>query len=201
MRSLKAILIFIGFACAKRKGTNPTPADITNRQFGLAWSFKGPRSWPSNYDHCNDERQSPLDIIIADVMDDPFADLQFENYNEVVSGTLMNNGHTLQLDVSDDVDLYVYGSSLGDNAGDTKYRLQQVQFHWGLSQKEGSEHTIDGNRFPMELQLVHLRTDFAELNDTATLESENPWAVIGILFHVGNEASMELQVINSFIQN
>ena len=53
----------------------------------------------------------------------------------------------------------------------------------------------------MELQLVHLRTGFAELNDTATLESENALAVIGILFHVGNEVSMELQVIDSLIQN
>ena len=46
------------------------------------------------------------------------------------------------------------------------------------------------------LQLVHLRTDFAELNDTAALESENALVLIGILFHVGNEASMELQVID-----
>ena len=48
------------------------------------------------------------------------------------------------------------------------------------------------------MQLVHLRTDFAELNDTAALESENALVLIGILFHVGNEASMELQVIDSF---
>ena len=39
------------------------------------------------------------------------------------------------------------------------YQLLQLHFHWGSSERQGSEHTVDGQRFPMEMHLVHLAED------------------------------------------
>jgi len=54
--------------------------------------------------------------------------------------TIVNNGHTIQLD-------FAPGSSL--TAGGDKYTLLQVHFH------HPSEHLIGGKRFPMEAHFVH----------------------------------------------
>ena len=35
------------------------------------------------------------------------------------------------------------------------YQLLQLHFHWGRRNGRGSEHTINGEKFPMEMHLVH----------------------------------------------
>ena len=39
------------------------------------------------------------------------------------------------------------------------YQLLQLHFHWGSSDKWGSEHTINKRRFSLEMHLVHLSSD------------------------------------------
>ena len=31
------------------------------------------------------------------------------------------------------------------------YRIAQLHFHWGSDNNKGSEHTIDGNAYPLEV--------------------------------------------------
>jgi len=40
----------------------------------------------------------------------------------------------------------VSGSALSND-----YYLEQFHFHWGTDNSFGSEHTIDGNAYPMEV--------------------------------------------------
>merc|ERR1712173_359221 len=37
----------------------------------------------------------------------------------------------------------------------SKYEFSQVHLHWGEDDLQGSEHTIDGKNFPMEIHFVH----------------------------------------------
>ena len=39
------------------------------------------------------------------------------------------------------------------------YQLLQLHFHWGSSDRRGSEHTVNNRRFPLEMHLVHLSSD------------------------------------------
>ena len=55
--------------------------------------------------------------------------------------TIVNNGHTIQLNMSE-------GSTLSVGSGGS-YRLLQFHFH------RPSEHTINGASFPMEVHFVH----------------------------------------------
>lgn len=68
-----------------------------------------------------------------------------------------------------------------------KYVLDQMHFHWG------SEHTINGRRYPLELHMVHHDVRFATLSDA--LGSKNGVAVLGILFHVSTLANESLENI------
>lgn len=73
-----------------------------------------------------------------------------------------------------------------------KYVLDQMHFHWG------SEHTIDGRRYPLELHMVHHDTRFATLGDA--LASKSGVAVIGVLFHVSTRDNESLENILSAVE-
>ena len=63
-----------------------------------------------------------------------------------------NTGHSLKLALKTDpggVAVLTGGPLVG------QYELLQLHFHWGASADRGSEHTIDGKRFPAELHIVH----------------------------------------------
>ena len=75
------------------------------------------------------------------------------NNTRLVSGSIKNNGHTAQLDVIEtlpgDVGVLTGGPL------DSPYQVLQLHFHWGADDNQGSEHTLDGQSFPMELHIVH----------------------------------------------
>jgi len=122
---------------------------------------EGPEFWGSlcngDWIDCDGNVQSPIDIITNTVVED--GDINNININYTESKTdILNNGHTIQF-------TYDRGSSASLNNID--YNLLQFHFH------TGSEHTIDGKRFPMEMHLVH--------QDPKT----KLLAVIGIMFEQG----------------
>merc|ERR1712020_281405 len=200
--NMRILVIFAALSCAYAQLTG-SAGDITDGYFGLFWSYKGPDSWINDYENCNDERQSPIDIDTSTVMDPSECSyLNFKNYDHDITGELIHDGHTIDFNVNDGDDHSISGGTLsnfGDNDGDD-YHLLTLHFHWGWNSKEGSEHTIDGKKFPMEVHLVHMRDDFPELNATA-LETENSLAVVGILFHIGDEDAPELAPITDAIAN
>ena len=63
------------------------------------------------------------------------------------------------------------------------FRLQQFHFHWGISENTGSEHTVDGVAYPLEVHFVHYNDAYV-FGDAAA--QPMGLAVIGILFEVFN---------------
>merc|ERR1711971_812607 len=111
--------------------------------------------------------------------------LSLENYDADYTGKFKNNGHTIQFDLDDAES----GGTLPTMsspfvATNAKYELQQFHFHWGSSPDIGSEHTVDGIAFPMEIHLVHKKTDYASVG--ASLSYNDGLAVIGIMFQVAD---------------
>ncbi|XP_058065585.1 carbonic anhydrase-like [Anopheles bellator] len=49
-----------------------------------------------------------------------------------------------------------------------RYVFSQLHFHWGATALDGSEHTVDGDRLPLELHLVHYNERF-DSQDAARL--------------------------------
>jgi carbonic anhydrase len=107
------------------------------------WSYEGdsgPDRWgalsPDNATCSVGAQQSPIDISGAIDADLPQLVIGWEPG----TGTLVNNGHTIQCDLA-------AGGTL--TRGDRSYRL--VQFHLHAP----GEHTVDGKHFPMEAHFVH----------------------------------------------
>ncbi len=124
------------------------------------WSYTGetgPENWSKlspEYAACgNGLNQSPIDI--SETVAAELEALQF-NY-ESSSTVIVNNGHTLQINVGP-------GSRM--RAGGEDFQLVQLHFH------SPSEHQIKGELFPLEGHFVHQ-------NKSGAL------AVVGVLFRSG----------------
>merc|ERR1711935_778605 len=177
------------------------------------WNYGGEEYWPTShsksaaaadpdsyslpeaYYNCDGIKQSPININNSMVQDLYFYNqLNLANYNDAYDGKFTNNGHTLQFDLD--------GAESGGTlptfsspfvATNAKYELQQFHFHWGSRPDIGSEHTIDGLAFPMEIHLVHKKTDYDSVG--ASLDYNDGLAVIGIFFQVDDTSDDGLEDI------
>jgi carbonic anhydrase len=59
---------------------------------------------------------------------------------------------------------------------DQSYRFVQYHFHWAQNDNEGSEHTVNGIRYPVELHLVH-----------KGVQDPSKFAVLGVFLKVSEE--------------
>lgn len=109
------------------------------------WSYSGatgPQAWaqlnPEFAACANGKRQSPINIEASYTLQGPAEPLQF-NYSPS-NGTVINNGHTIQVDVQGSNILSVRGSA---------YALQQIHFH------SPSEEQVNYRNYAMVAHLVH----------------------------------------------
>lgn len=164
----------------------------------LKWNYEGNYFWPMQCSKCAGDRQSPINIDKSRVLHEDFVSaLRFNNYLDTdLSGQLENNGHVLQFNPDESVN-HSISHGLLPNA----YKLAQFHFHWGSINHQGSEHTIDGVAFPMELHLVHHNTKYNDL--TAALDSgdDDALAVVAVMFHLGKVANSFLDEIVVELEN
>ncbi|MGI9570862.1 MAG: carbonic anhydrase [Desulfobulbia bacterium] len=131
------------------------------------WSYEGddgPDNWgelSDKYSRCRDgQNQSPVDLVADYEVDLP--ELVFEYHGTPLKET--NNGHTIMLNVTK-------GNFLSVPEKNWKFELQQGHFH------SPSEHTINGEHFPMEIHLVHTG-------------SKGELVVVGVMVEEGEEDPM-----------
>ncbi len=138
----------------------------------LHWSYEGetgPAQW-SELDKANEaclegSKQTPIDITNARVANLP--DLTF-NYAPI-TGSVVNNGHTIQIDVTPGDTMTTKGITYG---------LAQFHFHGP------SEHTVGGKAYPLEMHLVHK-------------DPSGKLAVVGVLIGEGVENAAFKAVIDN----
>ncbi|CAF1185550.1 unnamed protein product [Adineta steineri] len=135
------------------------------------WDYgrEGPDTWAHTYDTCEGEAQSPIDIQTSHVKyDSKLTPLSLNGYTSNMSSYVWNfthNGHAIIAYPSPLARLSMSGGGLPD-----VFHLVQFHLHWGYNAFQGSEHTINGHKYPLEIHFVH-RAQF-----TGTL------AVLGIIF-------------------
>ncbi|KAM8836926.1 uncharacterized protein AB9W97_002363 [Spinachia spinachia] len=121
------------------------------------WCYSGcyhsPQNWADLSHFCGGQRQSPVDVVAGDVKTDlrllNFAFVNFSSPHVIKS--IVNNGHTVKCMLEPDE---VEVSEGGLNG---TYSALQLHFHWGDEHHPGSEHTVDGYRYPMEMHIVSLK--------------------------------------------
>ena len=132
------------------------------------------------------KRQSPIDLKTeyANKMRLAAHPLLFSGYDKQAAAQVKNNGHTVKVTFSngphDDIWVKDYGISV------SRYEFSQAHFHWGDNDHHGSEHTINGKAFPMEMHLVHWNREAGNTFQEAVNKSTGTsLEVLGILFKIG----------------
>ncbi|XP_069823046.1 receptor-type tyrosine-protein phosphatase gamma isoform X3 [Dendropsophus ebraccatus] len=123
------------------------------------WSYSGvygPENWVMTSMDCKGLHQSPIDIVdyTANIRDE-FQELLLDGFeNESSNKTWMKNtGKTVAILLKDDY--YISGAGLPG-----RFKAEKVEFHWGQSNASaGSEHSINGRRFPVEMQIYSYNPD------------------------------------------
>ncbi|KAM3915484.1 receptor-type tyrosine-protein phosphatase gamma [Leptodactylus fuscus] len=123
------------------------------------WSYSGvygPDNWVLTSPDCKGLHQSPIDIVdyTAKIRDE-FQELILDGFdNESSNKTWMKNtGKTVAILLKDDY--YISGAALPG-----RFKAEKVEFHWGQSNASaGSEHSINGRRFPVEMQIYSYNPD------------------------------------------
>uniref|UniRef100_A0AAG5DLM2 Alpha-carbonic anhydrase domain-containing protein n=1 Tax=Anopheles atroparvus TaxID=41427 RepID=A0AAG5DLM2_ANOAO len=97
---------------------------------------------------------SPIDLDVRWAQQIELAGMQWKNYDVLpASVELTNTGETVSLSAR-----WYPGSRpsiCGGPLANRRYVFSDLHFHWGRTALEGSEHTVDGLRMPLELHMVH----------------------------------------------
>ncbi|XP_074535664.1 carbonic anhydrase 4b [Halichoeres trimaculatus] len=137
-------------------------------------SCTGPEIWGAVSRHCSGRYQSPVNIVTKKVLpDERLTPFHFSGYKETFHGRLINNGHTVHLELPSS--MKIKGGNL---AG--PYKALQAHLHWGKDGGPGSEHTIDGEQFSMEMHVVHIKEEYNTVSQA--LRDPTGVAVLGFFF-------------------
>uniref|UniRef100_A0A8I3P092 Carbonic anhydrase n=1 Tax=Canis lupus familiaris TaxID=9615 RepID=A0A8I3P092_CANLF len=146
------------------------------------WGYakhNGPEHWHKDFPIAKGERQSPVDIDTKAAVHDPALKSLCPCYDQAVSQRIINNGHSFNVEFDDSQDKTVLKG--GPLTG--TYRLIQFHFHWGSSDGQGSEHTVDKKKYAAELHLVHWNTKYGEFGKA--VQQPDGLAVLGIFLKIG----------------
>ncbi|XP_047246870.1 carbonic anhydrase 4b [Girardinichthys multiradiatus] len=134
----------------------------------------GPDMWQDVSKLCSGTSQSPVNIMTRRMhLEEKPAQFHLDGYQETFHGNLTNTGHTVQLDLPSSI--MISGGHLAKN-----YKAIQLHLHWGKNGAPGSEHTIDGEQFPMEMHIVHIKEEYNSLSQA--VKDHTGVAVLGFLF-------------------
>ncbi|XP_075710334.1 carbonic anhydrase 15-like [Rhinoderma darwinii] len=155
----------------------------------------GPDHWKDISHNCGGDHQSPINIEKAKVKTDSHLDnITFQGFDHAPPGQwkLINDGHSVMLSLSGDI--YISGAGLPN-----MYKALQFHFHWGSPNKDGSEHTVDGKQFPLELHIVHMNTKYSSIPEAK--KDPQGLAVLGILIMVGEADNPNYSTLVASMKN
>nr|XP_057946981.1 receptor-type tyrosine-protein phosphatase gamma [Doryrhamphus excisus] len=150
------------------------------------WSYSGshgPRGWSALYPECAAKNQSPVDIADEQALvSEEYQELELDKFNTESSNqtTMKNTGKTVAVLLKNDY--FVRGAGLPG-----RFKAEKMEFHWGQSNASaGSEHSINGRRFPVEMQIyLYNSDDFDSLG--AAIKERRIIAAMSVFFELGQK--------------
>ncbi|XP_026273236.2 carbonic anhydrase-related protein 10-like isoform X1 [Frankliniella occidentalis] len=137
-------------------------------------------------------RQSPVDIQADKLLFDPrLRPLHIDKHK--ISGTLANTGQSLVLRVDQDSKHHV---NISGGPLAYRYQLQEGYIHYGTHDGHGSEHTVQGQTFPGEIQLYGFNAELYHNMSEAQHKAQGIVA-ISLMLQIGETPTPELRLITS----
>uniref|UniRef100_A0A3B3ZS80 carbonic anhydrase n=1 Tax=Periophthalmus magnuspinnatus TaxID=409849 RepID=A0A3B3ZS80_9GOBI len=158
-------------------------------QYSCEESCRDPSRWAAQFPSCRGLRQSPINIVTSKAhSNSALPPFNFIGHNKQINVSLENTGHSATFSLPQSVRLS--GGGLPGN-----YRAANFHFHWGREGSPGSEHTIDGERLPMEMHIVHIKEPYGSL-----AEAEHDMAGIALLAFLFQESAEDHPHLDTVIE-
>ncbi|KAI1902887.1 hypothetical protein AGOR_G00020940 [Albula goreensis] len=154
-------------------------------QFECTTQCKTPDRWQTirNNEKCSGNEQSPINIVTKKTrLDEGLTPFQLSGFQETFHSTITNNGHSVKVPVA--TNAYVSGGKL-----DGRYKAVQFHLHWGKDGGPGSEHTVDGEQYPMELHIVTMKEKYTSLSNA--LADRTGVAVLGFFYEESSRSNKQ----------
>ncbi|XP_077595507.1 uncharacterized protein LOC144211863 [Stigmatopora nigra] len=175
---------------------------LINNATGSDWCYTGCEHTPSHWkdldgSFCGAERQSPVDILSSNLKkDETLLDFKLINFtSKQTFRAFINNGHTAKFLLEED-QVEISGGGL-----DSTYSTLQLHFHWGDTEHHpGSEHTVNGHRYPMEMHIVNIKKG---LSVEQALTDPTGIAVLGFFIDATEDrnSSIPWSILTSYLSS
>uniref|UniRef100_A0A8C1Q908 protein-tyrosine-phosphatase n=1 Tax=Cyprinus carpio TaxID=7962 RepID=A0A8C1Q908_CYPCA len=159
------------------------------------WSYTGAldqKHWAKKYPVCGNARQSPIDISEEFTqIRVQYQNLQLENWDQPTteSTTITNDGKTVIISLNGQY--FISGGGLR-----SRFKVGRIMFHWGRcnTTSDGSEHSLNGNSFPLEMQIYCFDDEEFESIDEA-ISSSGKITAVAVLFEASIEDNQDYAAI------
>ncbi|XP_071561953.1 carbonic anhydrase 1 [Temnothorax nylanderi] len=148
---------------------------------GQEFSYEGslgPSHWGDEYHTCIGKHQSPINIEEHNVKNVNLPPLRLIGIDNPCQSYVTNTGHTVMLKTNESKAAMLSGGPLEDNI----YVFEQLHFHWGQNDYEGSEDLINNHSFPMEMHAVFYKEDYKSMDEA--LKHEDGLAILAYLYEL-----------------
>ncbi|XP_072621011.1 receptor-type tyrosine-protein phosphatase zeta [Vulpes vulpes] len=161
----------------------------------IGWSYTGAlnqKNWGKKYPTCSSPKQSPInideDLTQVNVN---LKKLKFQGWDKTsLENTFIHNtGKTVEINLTNDY-------RLSGGVSEMVFKASKISFHWGKCNmsSEGSEHSLEGQKFPLEMQIYCFDADrFSSFEEA--VKAKGKLRALSVLFEVGLEENLDYKAI------
>ncbi|XP_042638465.1 receptor-type tyrosine-protein phosphatase zeta [Orycteropus afer afer] len=167
----------------------------------IGWSYTGAlnqKNWGKKYPTCNSPKQSPInideDLTQVNVN---LKKLKFQGWDKpsLENTFIHNTGKTVEINLTNDY-------RLSGGVSEMVFKASKIAFHWGKcnTSSDGSEHSLEGQKFPLEMQIYCFDADrFSSFEEA--VKGKGRLRALSVLFEVGLEENLDYKGVMDGVES
>ncbi|XP_061395231.1 carbonic anhydrase 6-like, partial [Musca vetustissima] len=126
----------------------------------VPWTYSSEILWPTTYPKCGDPYQSPIDVVVNEVVAVAFDEIS-HNIGLLYIIKLHNNGRY----VTGHLELGLLDTPTVRIGNGPQYKFDHFRFHWRKEGAPSSENSINGRHYDCEFHYVFINEKYVDFDE------------------------------------